>query len=192
MRYSENHKQEARALILAAAAQVFKAHGYAGIGVDGLAKRAGVTSGAFYNHFSSKEDAFKEVIRGGVMEVTNSVNALRKEFGDQWAEKFADIYLSDRLFCPLEQSCAIQSISPEIMRSDTSSKLVYENELEILIVAIADGLTKVDLTNRKQRAWAFLATLSGGVTLARSIVDENTKAEIVAGLRQVALQIVNG
>ena len=48
MRYGPGLKQEARTKILDAAGRGFRRLGFGGIGVDGLAKEAGVTSGAFY------------------------------------------------------------------------------------------------------------------------------------------------
>ena len=45
-----NKKQETRKRIINAASRGFRSNGYAGIGVDGIAKEAGVTSGAFYAH----------------------------------------------------------------------------------------------------------------------------------------------
>ncbi|MEM1064583.1 MAG: TetR/AcrR family transcriptional regulator [Pseudomonadota bacterium] len=55
--------QGTRARILAAAAPVFLAEGYHGAAVDKLMAAAGLTRGAFYAHFDSKEALFAEVIR---------------------------------------------------------------------------------------------------------------------------------
>ena len=57
MRYAAGHKEGARTRILDAAGRGFRRLGFGGIGVDGLAKEAGVTSGAFYGHFPSKAEA---------------------------------------------------------------------------------------------------------------------------------------
>ena len=48
----------ARERLIEAAGRGFP-HWFGGIGVDGLAKAAGLTSGAFYIHFSSKREAFR-------------------------------------------------------------------------------------------------------------------------------------
>jgi TetR/AcrR family transcriptional repressor of nem operon len=45
MRYGPDHKEEARSRILHAAGRGFRRLGFGGVGVDGLAKEAGVTSG---------------------------------------------------------------------------------------------------------------------------------------------------
>jgi TetR/AcrR family transcriptional regulator, transcriptional repressor for nem operon len=66
MRYKPDHKVESRSKILAAVGRGFRKKGYAGIGVDGLAKEAEVTSGAFYGHFRSKDDAFRQALLAGM------------------------------------------------------------------------------------------------------------------------------
>ena len=55
-------KQETRKRIVSAASQGFRSHGYAGIGVDAIAKEAGVTSGALYAHMGSKDGAFEAAL----------------------------------------------------------------------------------------------------------------------------------
>jgi TetR/AcrR family transcriptional regulator, transcriptional repressor for nem operon len=46
----------AREKLLAAAVKVIREHGYTGTSVDDLCTTAGVTKGAFFHHFKSKED----------------------------------------------------------------------------------------------------------------------------------------
>jgi len=58
MRYKADQKEETRRKMLEAAGRGFRSHGYSGIGVDGLAKAADVTSGAFYSHFGSSTYIF--------------------------------------------------------------------------------------------------------------------------------------
>ena len=56
MRYKPTQKQETHNRVIKAAEGSFKKAGYSGIGVDGLARDAGVTSGAFYGHFAKCSD----------------------------------------------------------------------------------------------------------------------------------------
>eukprot|EP01035_Chromulina_nebulosa_P064375 gene64375-88041_t len=77
MRYRDGRKEQTRERILAAAGGCFRRAGYAGIGVDGLAKEAGVTSGAFYAHFGSKRAAFEAALAGGMQELGAAIAAFR-------------------------------------------------------------------------------------------------------------------
>ena len=66
-------KQQTRQRILDAAGRGFRKGGFGGIGVDGLAKEAGVTSGAFYVHFDSKATAFRESVVKGMSDLKDGV-----------------------------------------------------------------------------------------------------------------------
>ncbi len=62
MRYPPDQKAKAKEAILQAGARTLRTTGFNGVGIDGLAAAAGVTSGAFYSNFASKEELLKEVI----------------------------------------------------------------------------------------------------------------------------------
>jgi AcrR family transcriptional regulator len=58
-----------RVRILDAAEQLFAEHGYDGISMPMIAAASGITAGAIYKHFESKEDLFFEVVRRAVQSV---------------------------------------------------------------------------------------------------------------------------
>lgn len=55
-------RQVTRARLLEAAFSVFAAQGYTGATIDAIVQSAGYSKGAFYFHFSSKEEVFLEVL----------------------------------------------------------------------------------------------------------------------------------
>jgi AcrR family transcriptional regulator len=63
MRYSNEHKQQTRERLLSSSGALAKRGGFASTGVAGLMKAIGLTGGAFYNHFPSKDDLFTEIVR---------------------------------------------------------------------------------------------------------------------------------
>jgi TetR/AcrR family transcriptional regulator, transcriptional repressor for nem operon len=190
-RYAPGHREEARARILAAVGRGFRKRGYGGIGVDGLAKEAAVTSGALYGHFPSKEAAFKEAVIAGLDELRAGIEAVRAEHGVQWIEIFVDFYLGYKRTCEPGDSCTLQSLTPEVQRSDSETKAAYEARMKMVADAVADGLAGADAADRLQRAWALLAILTGGVTLARAVEDQATSDTIAAAVRKTALAAVN-
>src|SRR5437867_10469028 len=62
MRYDKGHKQATRQRILEAAGRRFKHDGIDGAGVAVVMSDAGLTNGAFYAHFASKEDLVANVL----------------------------------------------------------------------------------------------------------------------------------
>lgn len=189
MRYGPGHKEEARARIIAAAGRGFRARGFGGIGVDGLAKEAQVTSGAFYGHFPSKEAAFRDVVVAGIEELRVAVEGLRAEYGEDWIAPFVDFYLGQKRLCDLGASCALQSLTPDVQRASEEIRAAFEGEIRQLVDAVADGLPGSDLEMRQGRALALLSILSGSVTLARSVADPAMGDAIAVAARMAALVI---
>lgn len=187
MRYSAEHKELTRRKILDAAARRFRAEGYEGLGVDGLAKAAGVTNGAFYGHFESKADAFRAVAAQGLVELREGIERIRAERGANWLADFTRFYYSaPKLDCP-EDVCALPSFAPEMARSPLETRVAFEAELLAVARAMADGLPGEDAEARLQKAWTILALLSGGVTIARALTDPATRDRVVAGLEASVL-----
>lgn len=181
MRYKPGQKEETRQRIVNAAARSFKQGGFSGIGVDGLARAAGVTSGAFYGNFKSKEDAFGEAIRLGMEELGTAITQLKEKYGENWWTEFAKLYTSQKRTCDLADSCALQSLTPDIARSDDIIRSLFESEL--LKVAKLAANKKQDMDN----TWANLAMLMGGVTLARAVKDEKLSSEIATAIRKAVI-----
>jgi TetR/AcrR family transcriptional regulator, transcriptional repressor for nem operon len=189
MRYGPGHKDEARSRILNAAGRGFRRLGFGGIGVDGIAKEAGVTSGAFYGHFPSKAEAFRAAAVAGLVQLREAIEDLRAREGEDWLTTFVDFYMSVRRTCDLSESCALQSLTPEVARADHATRTVYEAELLRVAEAVAQGLTNGPLAARRRTAWAILAMLSGGVSLARSAADPRTGAQIAAGIKSAVMAL---
>lgn len=176
-------KAQTRALILAGAGRTFRSQGYEGAGVDGLAKAAGLTSGAFYAYFKSKAEAFRETVATGMQDLDQAVRTLRAESGSAWLERFVDFYLSEKRTCALTESCALQSFPAEVGRSDAETRATFEGELRTLIDSTAEGIDAESASERRQKAIVLLVLLSGGVTLARAVKSPALSREIADAIR---------
>ncbi len=186
MAHRAGQKEEGRAKILKSAGRGFRSRGYGGSGVDGLAKDAAVTSGAFYAHFKSKADAFRESVTVGLKDLRRGIEQTREQLGRRWREGFIDFYLGDRRTCDLADSCALQSLSVEVARADDDARQAYETELRAIIEAVAAGLEGKPKA-RREEATALLALLVGGVSLARAVRDATVSDEIAAAVRKAAI-----
>ncbi len=188
-RYKSEQKEQTRERIISAAERCFKSGGYSGIGVDGLAKEAGVTSGAFYGHFTSKEQAFNEVVVSGFQELKEGVERFQAEFGENWMSAFADYYLGFKRTCDLKDGCALQTLTLEIARSSELVRNSYQNEMTKVIEVVAKGLPHGTLSERRGRAWAYMSMLSGGVTALRGLTDDELAEKAAKSVRKAALSI---
>lgn len=67
--------RRARIDLLRAAEAVFSEHGLAAAKVEDITARAGVSKGAFYLHFESKEDCFRQIVEGVLARLASSAKA---------------------------------------------------------------------------------------------------------------------
>ena len=192
MRYKPGHREESRERILAAAGRGFRRRGFGGIGVDGLAEEAGVTSGAFYGHFASKNDAFREAVVTGLRDLAVSIRSLQTEVGPSWIEAFVDRYLGPRRTCELGEACVFQVLTPEVVRGDDDVRAAYAAEIVGVIDVVAGGLPQGTAAERRARAWALMSLLAGAVTTARALPDATLANKVARSVRSAALLVANG
>ena len=180
MRYPAGHKEETRRRILAAAAAVFRRQGYHATGVDQVMREPGY-AGGFYAHFPSRKPCSPRRCRTlrqtRTLVETGNDEALRRD----WLRAVAGRYLSPAHRRLVEKGCPLPALLPEVARATEASRQAFQNVLEEAIANMAA---------RGQRdsddAFALLALLVGGMTLARAVADEALRDRILAAcLRQV-------
>lgn len=183
--------EETRAKLLASSGRAFRREGYSGIGVDSIAKDAGVTSGAFYAHMKSKNDAFRAALIAGLEDVLTALPAYRETHGDQWPAAFADYYLGSEHRLDFEGVCAMTSLSPDVVRADPEVQSEYVSLMGFIIKEIATHLPgDAPTQDRKTKAWAFLSALIGGLTLARAVGPGTAADEIERASKAAALGVI--
>jgi AcrR family transcriptional regulator len=191
MRYSAEQQEETRRRILAAVERGFRKAGFGGIGVDGLAKSAGLTSGAFYSNFRSKTEAFQAALRRGLADVRAGVLAHREKHGERWVEEFAEFYFATFVSCDLADGCSLPSLSGDAARGDARTRAVFEKEYLAVVDAIAEGLPG-KVQTRVSRAIVVTALLAGGVTLARAMKDKATRDRVARTVQDAVVDAARG
>ena len=182
-------KQQTRIKMLDAASQGFRSQGYAGTGIDGIAKAAGVTSGAFYAHLGSKDKAFSAVLDAGLDEVIEAIPQMQNESGSEWVRAFADYYLGRAHRENLACGCAMTTLSPEVVRAAPELHAAYESKMKIITNLIANGLKGGNRDEQLARAWSFLGILIGGLTMARAVKTGKSAEKIAALIRDAATKV---
>jgi len=189
MAHSAGRKEEGRRRVLAAAGRGFRRHGFGGIGVDGLARQAGVTSGAFYAHYPSKAAAFAAAVEAGMTELADGIARLQAEHGAGWLEPFVDFYLGERRLCDASESCALQSLAGDVARADPETRAAFERDYEMVVAMVAAGLSGTESV-RVGKARALLALLAGSVSQARAVADPALSDSIATATKRAALAIM--
>jgi len=185
-------KEQTHQKMVEAASRQFRSHGYAGIGVAGVAKAAGVTSGAFYDHFGSKDGAFAAALGYGLDEVIDGIPKFQAEHGDRWIEAFADYYLGNAHRDDRERVCAMTTLAPDVARAGPDMNAIYEHKMETIVTLIAHGISDGTEEDKRDRAWKLLSILIGGLTISRAVQSGRLADEIAGLVKSAALSAVIG
>jgi TetR/AcrR family transcriptional repressor of nem operon len=191
MKVTKEKATENRAALVRAASRLFRERGIDGVGVAEISKKAGLTHGALYAQFPSKEalaaEAFTSGLRPGLEKITADRPGGLASLSD-----FLDDYLSSGHRDKLAAGCPMSASASEIARQD---KIVCErfNEGFEQFVALIEGNLGASAVNadKYQRALAMMAAMIGGVAASRAVAkaDPKLSAQILRAVRQVVGEV---
>src|SRR5215208_1077439 len=178
MRYSKDHKQATRQRILEAAGRRFKQEGIDGAGVAAVMADAGLTNGAFYAHFASKEDLVANVLADQLRAQRQSFDALPPDRGG--LEAFIRSYLSSQHRDEYADGCPSAALLDEITRRPAATKQIYTDELMGVIDDIALRLDPTDPEAAQTHALSLFGLMLGTLQLARALTDRDRSDQLLA------------
>ena len=178
MRYSAEHKAQTREKLLHSSGAIAKQGGFASAGVDGLMKAIGLTGGAFYRHFASKNDLFAAIVE---RELSHSLQRLgdSAEGRRDKLQRCLNRYLSMAHVRQPDTGCAIPTLGAEIARADIAVREQAEHWLLQLQQAWAAVLDDDAL------AWAILAQCVGALLLARMLATSGCQEQVLSASKDL-------
>lgn len=189
MRYGKDQKQATRQRIVEAAGRRFKQDGIDGAGVAAVMSDADLTNGAFYTHFTSKEDLVANVLADQLRAQRHTLDA---EASDRAGlEAFIRSYLSPTHRDQPADGCPSAALLDEIARRPTATRQIFTDELMRIVDDIA---TRVDPTNRdaaRTDALTIFALMVGTLQLARALTDRDLSDQLLARGVDTALESLN-
>ena len=189
MRYGKGHKQATRKRILEAAGRRFKQGGIDGTGVAAVMSDAGLTNGAFYAHFASKEDLVANVLADQLRAQRQDVDA---QPGDRAGlEAFIRAYLSPQHRDQSADGCPSAALLDEIARRPAATRQVFTDELMAVIDDIAARLEPTDVGAARTDALTLFGLMLGTLQLARALTDRDLSDQLLAQGVETALKLLN-
>jgi TetR/AcrR family transcriptional repressor of nem operon len=173
MRYLAKETAAKHERIVKEASRLFRERGFENVTVGDVMKAAGLTHGAFYAHFRSKQELEKTAIAYGQelsADRARSYGATKKG-----RQAYADRYLSSWHRDNPGEGCTMASLAHEVARSTPEVKEVFGLGLEEILAAKGGD---------RKRAIFQTAALIGGIALARAVKDERLSDEILDSVRQ--------
>ena len=181
-RYNKEHKEATRMRIIETAGRRFKQDGLDGSGIATLMADAGLTNGAFYAHFDSKDDLVATVVGAELGRQANEFAELPP--GRAGLEAFVDWYLSREHRAHPEAGCPSAALLDEIGRSDKEAKRAYTKGAKAILDEICVRLAPGDPGSARGTAFALFAMMVGTMQLARAVSDRKlSDAVLEEGIR---------
>jgi TetR/AcrR family transcriptional repressor of nem operon len=183
MKVSREQATENRKRVLETAARLFREKGFDGIGVADLMKTAGLTHGGFYGQFSSKEDLAAQACARALADSAEKWERWGAEKGKDTLTAVAHSYLSPRHRDNPGSGCAFVALGAEAPRWGRAVQRVFTEGLLARIARLVQLLPGHSEKARRQRAIATMASLVGGLVLARAVDDPKLSDEILQAVK---------
>ncbi len=168
-RYGTAHKQATRQRIIDTAGRRLKRDGIDGSGIATLMKDAGLTNGAFYAHFASKDDLVATAVAEQLRQQRANYGAYLP--GRAGLEQFVREYLSNEHRDSPEDGCPSAALLDEIGRSSDATKEAFTDGLLISIDNMAAQLSPDDPQSARVKALTVFGMMVGTMQLSRALAD---------------------
>ena len=177
-RYGKEHKQATRRRIIDTAGRRFKRDGIDGSGIATLMADAGLTNGAFYAHFASKEDLVATVLAEQLRDQRESFSALPP--GRAGVEQYVRDYLSVQHRDNPDDGCPSAALLDEIGRCTETTKQAYTDGVLAMIDDVAARLAPDDPPSARVTTLSVFAMMVGTLQLSRALADRHLADAILA------------
>lgn len=193
MRISKEKAAENRASLIRAASKLIRERGIDGVGVAEISKEAGLTHGALYAHFKSKEELALEALAYGLDQTaTRMYSATVNGMPDLGA--YLDAYLSLDARDDYAGRCPMAAAASEIGRQDRAISSRFAEGYMVMVRAferqIANNAPGGDALGR---AMVVVATLIGSMSVARGSAKGNPQVseQVLAAARTLVDEMMH-
>ncbi len=188
MRYEKGRKDATHDHILDVAARRFRKDGIAASGLAGIMSEAGLTNGAFYAHFSSKNEMVEKSLKRATDEQWQQ---FEKEIAAGRLLNLVRAYLSEQHRDHADCGCPSAALLPEISRQEPVTRHVYTESVKRLLKAVEKQLPDMPKGPKaRQIAIGTMGLLIGTLQMARAVDDPSLSEDILAAGTQVATALI--
>lgn len=188
MRYEKGHKESTRQQITEVASKQFRDQGVSAVGLAAIMADAGLTNGAFYTHFSSKNDLVKECIENTL---DSQQRSLEESLGQNGLETVLRQYLSPSHRDNRGYGCPSAALLAEIGRQSPEIRHAYTVRYDAIIDLVARQLTWQEPAAATQTARAIFALIVGSLQLARAVDDPALSDNILESAIAAVLKLAS-
>jgi TetR/AcrR family transcriptional repressor of nem operon len=178
-RYGKGQKQATRQRILDTAARRLKTDGIDGSGIATLMADAGLTNGAFYAHFTSKDDLVATTITEEWRTQCEAFAAALTADDHGGLDSIIRIYLSPEHRDHPEEGCPSAALLDEICRGTAAVRRCYTDGLLALADVVVTNMAVGDPQSARAQVVSLFAILVGTLQMSRAIDDRSLSDQIL-------------
>ncbi len=188
MPYSKEHKQQSREKILASASKLFPRQGYEAVSIDMLMDDAGLTRGAFYNHFRNKDEVYAEAIVYAALRSPISAEKAETSSLKIWFDKTIGRYMSREHIDEAPSPCPLAFLVTDIGQRQGTIRNTYTRVFKNLNNTFRKRLRENDIS--KETVMSVSAMMIGAVAVARALDDQKAADRLLANCRRTAKELL--
>src|SRR5216117_4468170 len=186
MRVSRTQAAENRQTVINVASRLFREHGFDGIGLKDLMKGAGLTQGAFYKQFASKDDLAARASRRALESASRRWSAAAAANPQDPLGAVIAFYLSTEHREERMDGCPVVALGSDAARQGSDVKAAFEAGIKAHLEVLGRFVAGTGDDASRGKAMAILATMVGAVTLSRVVNDPDlAQALLDAAAEQV-------
>jgi TetR/AcrR family transcriptional repressor of nem operon len=189
MRYSKEHKAQAKAAIVREAGRTLKESGFHAVGVDALAASAQVTSGALYSNFANKEAVLEEVVAAQLGIEFAPLADLEPAERRRVLGEILHLYLSDQHREDPGHGCVMPALSTDVARASGPVRAAYQHRITDVVAALTPAMHGTS-EEKQQQAWNLLASIVGAMTIARALPAGDQAQSVLEAVLDTAMKSI--
>tara|TARA_B110001454_G_C12723340_1_gene436820 strand:+ start:30882 stop:31472 length:591 start_codon:yes stop_codon:yes gene_type:complete len=192
MKTKKGEKEKLRRIILDKTISYLKRHGNGGTGTDEIMRQMGLTRGALYSHFKSKDDLFAAAVSHDLQKLEESLSYRFAHDGPSALARIIKDHLSEKSLTDIEGGCAFTSLSSDMQRGKAAHRNLYESHMNRIYESFAEALRHQFPDDSKeiryQKALNLYSGLVGTLTMARTMKDKTKAMQILESGREFLLR----
>jgi len=188
MKVSREQAAVNRERVLDTAARLFRERGFQGVGVADLMKEAGLTHGAFYGQFASKEDLMAQACARAFEQLYERWDEAAARSPGSPLAGIVSSYLSASHRDNSGEGCVTAALGAEAARQGPALRRAFTDGTRVQLDSLTELVPGASPPVRRQRAVVTLAAMVGALVLARALDDDALSKEVLRSVKAAVSQ----
>jgi TetR/AcrR family transcriptional repressor of nem operon len=192
MKTRKGEREKLRVTILEKAIAYFKVHGTSGAGIADLMKDVGLTTGALYSHFESKNDLFAQAVYHELEKLEFMLFQIFRREGKHALQAMIEEYFAEDTFMEIGDGCVFTSLSTDMQRAAPEYRKRFEDYTvriyELFSSAIHEQFPALSEEECHEKALFLYSGLVGTMSMARTVKDVKLAWQVLAAGRKALIE----